>query len=216
LSLAKKSSFWLSFIALILGAGGGLMFINNVGNLIKSLNGGVERHDLTLECVSVLSVFNGLGRISMGLTDYTKINRIVFYVFALVLMSLAHLFCAFGLNSSIWTVFIASILVGSAYGMIWSILPTLVSELFGAEEFGLFWSWYTVGPAISSALFNSIAGLSYESHALPNSIYCVGINCYREAFLFASIAALLGAILSYLMYYQSKKTRSSAPTTLAM
>jgi hypothetical protein len=120
--LAKNWIFWCSFVAFVMGTGSGLLCINNIGNVIKSLNGGAEDKTLTFISVAMISVFNGTGRIAMGFSDYSSHKRGYFYFFALLAMAGAQLLTAFVLTATKY-VYITTITVGLSYGMMWSISP---------------------------------------------------------------------------------------------
>ena len=87
--------------------------------------------------VSTISVSNFLGRIFIGLiSDYTKhayslprsysltLISLVFFLSQLVIISVTSI-------SSLW---IASLLLGLAYGSMFSIFPTVCMEWFGMRE----------------------------------------------------------------------------------
>jgi len=139
--LLQNTFFWLLFFTFLLGTGGGLFHINNVGNVIKSLNNGVEDHPSVLRAVTLISFGNCGGRLFMGLSDFTRCRRGVYVIIALVTMATAHMLNAF-LVTSIDALYYTSFFVGLAYGGLWSIFPTMVSEAFGikffAQNFGMY------------------------------------------------------------------------------
>lgn len=195
-TLLIEWSFWVLFVCFTLGAGGGLMMINNVSHIAKSVNGGEEDPDAIVLLVLVLSLFNGAGRILMGLTDYLPLRRGLGFTAALLVMAGAQLYCAVFVTS-IASYYVAIAMVGLAYGMLWCILPTLVSELFEVDNFGQNFGTFLLAPAVASLAFNSMAGKFYELQVDVGETDCVGTACYRSAFLAASGAALAGAVLSW-------------------
>ena len=56
-----KADFWLIFFSLLLGGGSGLTVIDNLGQMSQSLG-----YDNTHVFVSMISIWNFLGRISGG------------------------------------------------------------------------------------------------------------------------------------------------------
>lgn len=209
-TLFIQYSFWAMFVCFILGTGGGLMVINNIGNISKSLNGGIEDPDSIVLLVLTLSLCNGAGRILMGLSDYLPIPRAGCFTLALGVMCIAQLSSAF-IATSIPSLYFAVGLVGLGYGMLWCILPTLVSEMFEVDNFGQNFGTFQLGPAIASVLFNSMAGTLYELHTPLNDRDCIGTDCYRFAFITASAAAFLGGLISLSLVNNS---RTRLPTSI--
>jgi len=70
--LVVDSTFWMLFSVFFLGTGGGLMQINNIGNIVKSLNGSPDP-SIVGNAVMVLSLCNGFGRLIISLSDYVSI-----------------------------------------------------------------------------------------------------------------------------------------------
>jgi MFS family permease len=132
-------------------SGTGLMYINNVGTIIKSLS--FARHhtlpdsshiqELQNTHVFVLSVFSCLGRLSAGfLSDLTKLffnlPRLWFFIMSGVWLFLAQLLVLFYVND-LNKLMVVTVLVGFGFGNIYAIAPTIVSEWFGTKRFGLNW-----------------------------------------------------------------------------
>lgn len=55
-----------------------------------------------------------------------------------------------------------TVLNGIAYGMVFSVVPTIVSETFRAEDFGQNWGWMVIAAALASFAFNAAAGTFYD------------------------------------------------------
>ena len=201
LRIGKTSIFWIMFAIFSVGTGCGLMYINNVGSFIHSMNMGELGKDevkaYTQKCISFLSIANGVGRILMGFSDYSKLKRSYFLLIALSFMCLAQLLNAL-VATNVHVILYTAMVVGLAYGMIWSITPTLVSEIFDAGEFGLIWGWFGLAPTIGSVILNSIAGQIYESNTEKGSNDCFGKHCYFASFMINAGAALIGVIISIL------------------
>jgi hypothetical protein len=195
--VAKLPIFWILFLTFACGSGNGLMYTNNVGNLIESINDKVfdknYLKDFTSQCISIYSVANGLGRILMGFSDYAPFKRGYFVIVALIFMTASQLISAFLINF-LSTIRYTSALVGLSYGMVWSITPTLVSEIFGPKEFALIWGWFALAPTLGSVVFNSIAGKVYQSHVTVGKT-CFGSSCYFSSFIYNAIGAVIGALV---------------------
>src|SRR6266540_1641827 len=139
-------------ISIFFLAGTGLMYINNVGTIIKSLFL-ISTHPHTLSSdeeiqkmqnlhVFTLSVFSCLGRISIGfMSDLAKLffnlPRLWFFVLSGVWLFFAQLLLIFYATDNLEKLLIVTILVGFGFGNIYGIGPTIVSEMFGIKRFGL-------------------------------------------------------------------------------
>ena len=85
--------------------------------------------------------------------------------------------------------------VGLGYGTVWSILPTCVSEIFGASSFGQNWGCMLMAPAAGALLFNSIAGAVYDSHSGSSGV-CEGFVCYKTSILIAVGSSIAAGIIA--------------------
>ncbi|KAF9415029.1 hypothetical protein BGZ94_000206 [Podila epigama] len=150
----------LLMLSVLLLSGPGLMYVTNVGSVIRSLYRDhmddpsippTEEEKLFLQQlqnyhVSLISLCSCLGRISVGLmSDVGKrgrgqwwgINRIGFLLYAGVCVWLGQTFGALvGVTADLTKV---SVLVGLGYGSVFGVAPTIVSEWFGVHSFGLNW-----------------------------------------------------------------------------
>eukprot|EP00479_Gromia_sphaerica_P014952 TRINITY_DN9259_c0_g1_i1.p1 TRINITY_DN9259_c0_g1~~TRINITY_DN9259_c0_g1_i1.p1 ORF type:complete len:102 (-),score=6.44 TRINITY_DN9259_c0_g1_i1:83-388(-) len=87
-------TFGILFLRFSLVRGAGLLHINNIGQLTKALNGAATASTAVFITVTIQSVGNGVGRISMGITDHLRIKRGWFYINGLVLMAVAQVLAA--------------------------------------------------------------------------------------------------------------------------
>ncbi|KAF8052671.1 hypothetical protein N665_1523s0025, partial [Sinapis alba] len=91
-----KADFWLIFFSLLLGGGSGLTVIDNLGQMSQSLG-----YDNTHVFVSMISIWNFLGRISGGyfselvVRDYAYPRPVALAV-AQMVMAVGHVCFAFG------------------------------------------------------------------------------------------------------------------------
>ncbi|CAG8614339.1 35130_t:CDS:2 [Gigaspora margarita] len=144
-------------ILMFLIGGCGLMYINNVGAIIKALysspsnpslqnpesNIFKEIQELQNLHVSLLSISSCLGRILVGFfSDITKfmfnLRRISFFILSGCLVAFGHFLAGFWVKSLDF-LYPASILVGLGFGMMFSIAPTITNEWFGQKRFGINW-----------------------------------------------------------------------------
>ncbi|CAG8687578.1 7059_t:CDS:2, partial [Funneliformis mosseae] len=131
----------------LLMAGVGLMYINNVGTIIKTLY--LSTHDDDAKeiqkfqnlHVALISISSCLGRISVGLmSDLAKYNynvgRIWFLLAACWYIFIGQMLVGFIITdlSKLW---IGTILIGFGYGNTFGIITTITSEWFGSKRFGI-------------------------------------------------------------------------------
>ncbi|KAG7528448.1 hypothetical protein FFLO_06157 [Filobasidium floriforme] len=217
MKLLEETDFWLFFVILMLLAGTGLVYINNIGTIVATLTrptDGVtpfEANNITSKHqalqVSLISISNCIGRLVMGCaSDYTQntfhLSRRLFLVpiglsFA-VSQVLAHDTDAI---EGLWK---TSLTLGFAYGCIFSLLPMIVLEAFGIMHFAANWGIVSIAPAVGGNLGNLLFGSIYDSHTesidLPiyHSICKLRQDCYIEVFSWTFkcclIAGLLGGV----------------------
>jgi len=118
--------------------------------------------------VSVVSVMNCAGRISIGvLTDFVK-NRIgarraycislvatLFFFSQLVAMSIVDV-------RELWK---ASLMVGFSYGAMFGLFPTITIDWFGISHFSENWGLVALSPLIGGNLFSMAFGKNLDQHA---------------------------------------------------
>ncbi|KAJ9114715.1 hypothetical protein QFC22_005591 [Naganishia vaughanmartiniae] len=149
--LFVSPDFWVIVVILTLLSGTGLMYINNVGSVVLALanapsavgpgGGGVDPIQVAkvqATQVSVVSIWNCLGRIMMGLvSDFAKtrygIDR-VWFIPTIALLFLASQLSA-QMTQDMFTLSRVSGLLGTAYGMLFALLPIIVLEWFGLCKF---------------------------------------------------------------------------------
>lgn len=117
------------------------------------------------------------------------------------LMIIGHLLFAAGIPGSL---LIGSVLLGSAYGVHYTIMVPTASELFGLRDFGMIYNFITVGAPLSSLLFSGvIAGYFYDKEAAKESpgkgAACTGAHCFRVTFLIMAGICLLGLLANVLL-----------------
>ncbi|CAG8484868.1 9240_t:CDS:2 [Acaulospora colombiana] len=169
--LIQNGDARLLFIAILFIGGTGLMYINNVGTMIKSLytasiddrhplpgnDQQIEMHRLQSLHVSIISICSCIGRFSAGLfSDFTKymykLRRLWFIIVAGLLLFVGHMLCGF-LVKDLDLLWATSILNGLGCGFMFGIAPTITTEWFGSRRFGF--NWYETFYA--SSLGNAIS-----------------------------------------------------------
>ena len=79
------------------------------------------------------------------------------------MMGFGHLLFAFAVPGSIY---VGSLIVGCCFGVHMALLPAIASELFGLQNFGIFYNVFTTAVPIGSYLFSGLlAGYVYDYEA---------------------------------------------------
>ncbi|XP_027363135.1 uncharacterized protein LOC113870840 [Abrus precatorius] len=205
------------FIVTTCGVGGTLTVLDNLGQIGNSL--GYSKKSLS-SFVSLVSIWNYLGRAASGfaseffLTKY-KFPRPLMLTLVMLLSCVGHLFIAFGIPNSLY---FASVITGFCFGAIWPLNFAIVSELFGLKYYSTLFSFGAVASPLGTYILNvKVAGYFYDKEALKQlemkgltrqhgkELSCIGVDCYRMAFIIITIATLVGCFFSFILVLRTKK-----------
>eukprot|EP01027_Heterolobosea_sp_BB2_P025624 GEZU01039325.1.p1 GENE.GEZU01039325.1~~GEZU01039325.1.p1 ORF type:complete len:652 (-),score=133.05 GEZU01039325.1:81-2036(-) len=203
--IIRKVDFWVMFAIYFCGAGSGLTVFNNLGTLVFSLGGtdGIKDY-----LVMTIAVANCMGRLLSGIiSDKTSrwLARPWIIVSALVLMALSQVFLAF---SNLAMLYAAVSMIGLIYGCILSVTPAMVSEYFGAKNFGTNWQLFSFSTALASYLLSTLLASSlYQRNIINNNDpdaknECFGTGCYRSTFLILSGISTVGTLGAILLAFR--------------
>ncbi|KAI8544247.1 hypothetical protein RHMOL_Rhmol08G0281400 [Rhododendron molle] len=198
-----KADFWLLWLVYFLGVGSGVTVLNNLAQIGVAL--GV---DDTTVLLSLFSFCNFLGRLGAGAVSehFVKsktIPRTVWMAFAQIIMIVAFLLYASGING---TLYAATALLGICYGVQIAIMIPVASELFGLKHFGIIFNFMGLGNPLAALLFSGLlAGYVYDiEEAKQGGSSCLGPNCFRLTFYVLASMCGLGAILSVILTIRIK------------
>ncbi|KAF1981238.1 MFS general substrate transporter [Aulographum hederae CBS 113979] len=127
------------------------------------------------------------------------VSRIAFLLLFSLLISVGQVLLAAGLcqnhGDRFWVV---SALVGAGYGAVFSLVPIIVSVVWGVENFGTNWGIVAMVPAAGAAVWGIVYSAIYQSAAGrqmgrdgPGStrgkegeedVLCYGLECYAPTF----------------------------------
>jgi len=203
-------TMWFFAAAVLLVMGPGEAFINNMGSIVHSINPADTKNSLYAQYradpafhVSVIALTSTVARLFAGLlSDYIApsvqpastepghkkpmgISRMWLIFFFSGLMIAAHFLLASGFiqkNPSLF--WIISSFLGTGYGAVFTLAPTVVSVVWGVEGFGFNWSFVITFTAGGATLFGLIYASIYDSEAQKQagSETCWGLQCYSESF----------------------------------
>lgn len=198
-------NFWLLFLAMLCGMGSGFATINNIRQIGESLRySTVQLNSL----VSLWSIWNFLGRFGAGYISDTFLHkhswpRPVFMAITLGVMAVGHVVVASGLQGSLY---IGSVLIGTAYGSQWSLMPTITSEIFGIRHMGtIYFTISIAGPVGSYLLSVKVIGYFYDKVASEVDNSCFGSQCFRTSFVIMASVALFGSLVACVLFFRTNK-----------
>jgi MFS family permease len=205
------------FLATTFGVGGTLTAIDNLGQIGHSLG---YPNKSTTTFVSLVSIWNYLGRVASGyiseilLTKY-KIPRPYLLTFIMLLSCVGHILIALGISNSLY---IASVVIGFCFGAQWPLMFAIISEIFGLKYYSTLYNFGAVASPVGSYIFNvRVAGHLYDKEALKQlkakglkrqegeDLTCVGVECYRLAFIIITASTLIGCFVSFILVLRTRK-----------
>ncbi|XP_071702695.1 protein NUCLEAR FUSION DEFECTIVE 4-like [Rutidosis leptorrhynchoides] len=193
-----KADFWLLWTAYFLGVGSGVTVLNNLAQIGSSLG-----FDNTNTLLSLFSFCNFLGRLGGGAVSeyFVRLNaipRTFWTMVTQVIMVLTYLLYASALNG---TLYAATALLGTCYGVQIAIMISTSSELFGLKNFGIIFNFMQLGNPLGALLFSGmLAGYIYDAEeARQGATMCMGPACFRFTFLVLACVCGLGTILSLIL-----------------
>ena len=219
--------FWLLFFTFFAGTGGGLVLTNHIEYIVAAQFGPARHADAKQASdtlISIFSVANSLGRLGAGMgSDAASglISRPTLFTLAVLLMGAAH---AILLGARfIGLVYLATVCAGISYGSFWSLLPTMIGELYGLRAFASTYNAFT--PAVSGAsliLSAQLASRVAEAHTHPAPpppppppgapppppappAACYGDGCYRLTHVVICGLCVLGALTSAIVSCRTRK-----------
>ncbi|KAH0832921.1 major facilitator superfamily domain-containing protein [Lanmaoa asiatica] len=149
--------------------------INNVGSISQALYAkthavydDVEASKWQAAQVSTLSLGNFAGRVLIGLiSDFTHTRlRLPRAYYLCIVSSLFIISQVTAITvSSVETLWIATLLLGLAYGALFGSCPTLIIEWFGLAHFSENMGYISFSPVVGGNLFSLMFGHNLDTHA---------------------------------------------------
>ncbi|KZT51818.1 MFS general substrate transporter [Calocera cornea HHB12733] len=195
--LFLNADFWMLFIILSCLSGTGLMWINNVGSVAQALWRYNHPEDpdgfakLQAAQVSIVSIFNCLGRILIGVSSDVSSHHLGAkrsYLLSFVALSFIVSQLVASRIERATHLWVASMLLGLSYGSVFGIMPMVSLEWFGMGHFSQNWGFLSLSPLIGGNLFNVLFGRNYDAHSRP---VAVGSDTAANSTLAATAGELL-------------------------
>ncbi|KAL1925340.1 uncharacterized protein VTP21DRAFT_223 [Calcarisporiella thermophila] len=210
---------WVFITGLTMLSGSGMLYINSIGSIVEALYGkavetGITDLDslsgnhtvaaLTTLHVSLISACSCSGRVLAGIvSDWAKrrgIDRLWFFILAGCIMTYGQFLAATTIAPGNNSLLMVTLLIGTAYGTIFTVSPTITTELWGLRNFGRNWGWMSWAPGIGGMLFNLVFGVVFDSRSGGPGKRChEGRSCFAPALYLTTLASLAGIIMGVLM-----------------
>jgi MFS transporter, OFA family, oxalate/formate antiporter len=185
--MLRTSDFWTLFITYFIAMIAGMMTIGHVVAFASDRGFTVMQGALAL---TVLSIFNGLGRILSGhVSDRFGGKNILISLFLIISLgmflfaSVQNLFMFFGLAA----------LIGLCFGGFLAVYPPLTADYFGPENFSLNYGLVFIGYGSGCFLGPVIGGYVYDI-----------MRSYHVAFYISGCLAIAGAFMAFKLLNRSK------------
>ncbi len=167
--------FWLIWLTYFAGCAAGLMIIGQTSPIAQEL-GGFSKETAALG-VSVLAIFNALGRIFWGrISDILGRTRSLFLMFLINAVAILGYFLIPSLPFIFW---IGIALVGSSFGGYLAIYPAVTADFYGTKysgiNYGLVFTAYGIGGLLSNIFaprMKEITG-NYNVAFLITALLCI-------------------------------------------
>ncbi|KAH8677872.1 major facilitator superfamily domain-containing protein [Xylariales sp. PMI_506] len=229
--LSDHTMWWFA-LGFWLIIGPGESFLNNLGTVIGTLYSPGPVGDVTSAAthVSIVAATSTVSRLLVGslsdllspapqsqhpqggpesvlLTSSRKysISRVTMMIVSSLILSVGTGFLASGAaqghGERFWVV---SGFIGSGYGAIFSLMPIVVTIIWGVENFGTNFGIVAVFPAVGSTMWGLIYSAVYQSGArnspaaadgADDDMFCYGKQCYSSAYWAMTGSIWIGCLM---------------------
>ena len=194
-------------LAIFINFGVGEMFINNLGTFIETL----PSSQISVSTgVSLLSLSSTVSRLSCGVLC-EKFNKKIPLLLILVgcISPISFFALAFiPADLLVYSIYFFIVSIGAAYGGVFTIVPTLVSEIWGVTWFGRNWGILIWFSALGTISFSQVFAWVYDTHASDTlSKSCYGKECYFTTFVLAGTASTFGVVLWLVVWHVGWKKK---------
>ncbi|KAI0748276.1 MFS general substrate transporter [Daedaleopsis nitida] len=221
LDLFKDPYFWvLSFwVALVVGSAE--MVVSNLGSIVLALpSAGSSTTANVSQQVRLLSFFNTLSRLLVGpLADAIApvasrldggvwafarkrtTSRVVFMlvVSATLAATFAWLVVGVRTQEAIWPL---SIGTGIAYGTTFTILPGVLSSIWGLANLGRNFGITSYTAFVGTTFFSYLYAFVAARHVGPGESACIGTECWRSTFWISAATSVVALGVSFALWRQ--------------
>ncbi|KAJ2448447.1 hypothetical protein EV183_005431, partial [Coemansia sp. RSA 2336] len=208
----KDPTAWALLLGLICFSGPGLAFVNNCGTMVRAMS-----HTSTLseeqigqykdKIVATQSFFSFASRLGVGYFSDVwrtrlRLPRSGLLVASAFLMIYAQTRAA--QIAHLDELYPLAVLIGISMGSVFTLAPTITSETWGANNFGICWGIITLGPAVGGHICNLIFGFSWDEGLLrissrmgpetPQDRIVCDNECFAPAFVTTTKISILSLV----------------------
>ncbi|KAJ1725857.1 hypothetical protein LPJ61_005611 [Coemansia biformis] len=201
---------WALLLGLICFSGPGLVFVNNCGTMVRAMSHGTTLSHEQIgqykdKIVATQSFFSFTSRLLVGYLSDIWRTRLrlprsgLLVVAALLMIHAQHTAAHVGRLEDLYGL---AMMIGAAMGAAFTLAPTITSETWGADNFGICWGIITLGPAVGGHVCNLIFGSNWDEGHIriaarlgpetpQDRVHC-DRECFIPAFLTTAKIAYLG------------------------
>ena len=212
----------------------GLVYINNITTVSKSLCtteyetaenasafGNNTTHNSTTTCLSayddrltiIVPITNALVSLSVGLfSDHfrAKLPRLWILILGCVCFLISQII-ALLLADKIFFLMLATVFAGTAIGIVWSLAPTVMKEVFFVGNLGRNWGIAILVAALLGFGIQEIYGALYDAKiTVPGSNDCFGMQCIRGGVTVCLVSASVSIAFGILMQFRKSCNKHCA------
>lgn len=197
LALLKDARFHCLIWPFIFIGGVCFVVITNIEYVLKS----VHVDDYIVICILAAAISNGFARILCGIISDRYVDRIPranVLCFTLIPLLVVSGFVIFYMDEA-FVLVLWAVTLGLAFGSLWCLVPTIISESYGMKYFGVNWGCTLFVSALVSFGLQRLFGFLYDMHVPSGSLFCEGVQCFRvTSMIFVGLIAgsmlLVGAL----------------------
>ncbi|KAF7338388.1 putative transporter MCH1 [Mycena venus] len=221
LDLLRDPYFWIFFMLLVVILGPCEMIISNVGTIVLSLpsaSATVSSGSSGAAALQVktLSISNTVTRLLTGpMADFISpivivaselplsprkhyMSRAVFLLGPALVLAFSFLWMDVVVRSQA-DVWILSIGTGIAYGATFTVLPSIISSVWGTRHAGRNFGIVVYAPLMGTIIFSYLYAFVSESHTPPDS-FCQGTSCWQTTFWICAGLEVVGVFGSLILW----------------
>ncbi len=198
LEALKTPQFYGITITLMLGCMAGLMMIA-FGKTIAGFQ--TELSEIAVTGVLAVTIFNSFGRLFWGWVS-DKAGRKNTILILLISTALLVLLVKFVVTNILLFVLIAAI--GFLYGGYLGTFPAITADYFGSKYMGMIYGMVLLGFGVGAVASSYIGGYFLDAAKAANP-EILDMNILFTAFVIASVASVLGAVIIYFTKHPKEK-----------
>lgn len=191
--MLKTPTFYIMLLLLTCGAFTGMMITSQASSVAQHMVG-LSAVAASL-AVSVLALFNALGRIVAGFVS-DKIGRINTLFLACILAVIGLLCLYFSGTGTITLFYVGLSIVGVSYGAFMGVYPGFTADQFGPKNNSVNYGIMFIGFAIAGYFGPQIMGKTFAK-----------TGAYQDAFMYAIVFSVVGIVFTFIYKLIAKKNK---------